>query len=359
MVNKRNTRKTSKPPIGSSRHSKRVGATKYKSTLPDIGVLLQRIAPTVGAKVNLEPQWKMVGQIVYASGQKRYFRLSSLDMNSMGASAVAKDKDYANFFMKRMGYPIVRGRTFFSKNWSKHVGPDRGIDAAHEFARTIGLPVIVKPNSGTRGQGVSLVYTKFEFYRALRQIFRKDDVALVQQQVRGKDYRIVVLDNKVISAYERIPLNIVGDGQSSIRQILENKQRKFNRANRDTVINLKDPRIANKLRRQRLSLESVVAKGTTIWLLDNANLSTGGDSVDVTDIVHPKFKAIAIRLTRDMGLRLCGVDIIVDGNIEDSPARYWVLEINSAPGLDHYGRSGKRQRKIVEDLYRQVLMRMK
>jgi D-alanine-D-alanine ligase-like ATP-grasp enzyme len=331
---------------------------KMQTSLPDIGVLLKKIAPKVGARVLLEPKWKVVGQVSYPSGQKRYFRLSSLDLNPMGASAVAKDKDYANFFMTRLGYPTVKGKAFFSRDWAKAMRSKDNIDAAYRYAKKLGLPVIVKPNSGTRGQSVSLVHTRMEFYRAMRQIFLKDPVALVQRQLAGKDYRIVVLDNEVISAYERTPLSVIGDGKSSIRNLLKKKQAKFRRINRDTVINAQDPRISSKLRRQKLTLDSVIPKAVAARLLDNANLSSGGDSLDVTDAIHPVYRSMAIRLTRDMGLRLCGVDIMIDGDISEPHKDFYVLEINSAPGLDHYARSGTAQKKIVESLYLKVLARM-
>ena len=86
-----------------------------------------------------------------------------------------------------------------------------------------------------------------------------------------------------------------------------------------------------------------------------ANLSTGGDSIDVTATVHPEFAARAIALTRDMGLRLCGVDFMVDGDITQPPHTFWVLEINAAPGLDHYARSGSAQEEIVRGLYLKVI----
>jgi D-alanine-D-alanine ligase-like ATP-grasp enzyme len=335
-----------------------VDRLKKKSTLPLIGPLLKKIAPRIGAVVDLEPVWKMVGQITYRNGRRRYFRLSSLDLNPMGASAVAKDKDYASHFMAKMGYPVVPGKTFFSPAHARKVAPARNIDAAWRFAQRIGLPVIVKPNSGTRGQGVALVHTKRAFYRALRTIFKKDDVALVQEMVCGKDYRLVVLDNRIISAYERTPLNVIGDGKSTIDRLLRTKQAEFRRIDRDTVIRLDDPRIVEKLRREGLTDASVVPAGQRVFLLDNANLSSGGDSLDVTKRVHPKFAKIAIALTRDMGLRLCGVDLMIDGSIDEPPKDYWVLEVNSAPGLDHYARSGAAQLKIVEDLYLQVLKSM-
>lgn len=333
---------------------------KKKTFTPLLGQILQKIAVRIGATVIMEPKWKIVGQIIYKSGQKRYFRYSSLDLNPLGASEIAKDKDYANFFMKRMGYPIVPGsRTFYSKEWAKAIGlPRRNIDAAYRHAEKLGFPVIVKPNSGSQGAGVSLVHTKREFYRAMRTVFKRDRVALVQQLVKGKDYRLVVLDNKVISAYQRIPLHVIGDGNSSIRKLLRQKQRRFIASSRDTRIKLADPRIVEKLKRQGLNLSSVPAQDHCVYLLDNANLSAGGDAVDVTATAHPAFKRIAVRVTNDMGLRLCGVDLLVKGDITKKPDMYWILEINSAPGLDHYAQSGRSQKKIVEDLYLKVLKSM-
>ena len=325
-----------------------------------LGRMLQKIAPRIGAKIVLEPEWGIVGQITFKSGRHSYFRYNTVDLNSLGSSEIAKDKDYANFFMGRMGYPVIPGsKTFFSDRWGKAIGaPHRNIDAAYRYAQSLGLPVVVKPNSGSQGVGVALVHNKREFYRAMRAVFEIDRIALVQKPVRGKDYRIVVLDKEVISAYERIPLNVVGDGKSTIEDLLKRKQQKFVASSRDTRIKPKDPRMAEKLKRQRLNFNSVPARGEKVFLLDNANLSSGGDSVDVTKNVHPEFGRIAVKLTEDMGLRLCGVDLMIDGDISQKPTVYWVLEINSAPGLDHYARSGKAQEKIVENLYLEVLKSM-
>jgi len=331
-----------------------------KRITPLLGTLLSRIAPRIGAKVFLEPEWHVVGQIVFRNGKHSYFRYNTLDLNPMGSSEVALDKDYANFFMKAMGYPTVPGsKTFFSDQWAEAIGrPRRNIDAAYRYARKLGFPVMVKPNSGSQGVGVALVFNKQEFYQAARTVFKSDRIVLVQKPVRGKDYRLVVLDKKVISAYERAPLHVIGDGASTIGQLLEEKQKQFAVSNRDTRIKADDPRIATKLKHQGLTLRSTPAKGQKIYLLDNANLSTGGDARDVTEKVHPAFKKLAVKLTRDMGLRLCGVDLMVAGDIGQKPKDYWILEINSAPGLDHYAATGKKQNKMVEDLYLEVLKHM-
>ncbi len=297
---------------------------KKKTVTPLLGQVLQKIAPQIGATVIMEPKWKIVGQIIYKNGRKRYFRYSSLDLNPLGASEIAEDKDYANFFMKKMGYPIIPGsKTFYSNEWARAIGsPRRNIDAAYHYAKKLGFPVIVKPNSGSQGVGVALVHTKREFYRAIRAVFKRDRVALVQQPVKGKDYRLVVLDDRVISAYARIPLNVVGNGISTIKQLLREKQRRFIVSSRDTKIKLNDPRIAEKLKRQGLNFRSVPAKDERIFLLDNANLSTGGDAMDVTATVHPAFKQIAVQVTKDMGLRLCGVDFMIADDITKKPKIY-------------------------------------
>jgi D-alanine-D-alanine ligase-like ATP-grasp enzyme len=331
---------------------------KPKYLIPLVSQIFSKIAPKIGAKVVLEPDWKIAGQVIFKSGRKRYFRYSSIDLNTLGASEISKDKDYANFFMKKMGYPTIEGKTFFAAKWAKALGSPRTIDAAYRYAVKMGFPVIVKPNSGSQGKGVALVHTRREFYTALRRIFALDRIALVQQPVSGKDYHLVVLDNRIISAYERVPLNVIGDGHSTIRLLLKKKQQAFIASSRDTTIKVNDPRIQTKLTRSGLSFRYVPKKDERVFLLDNANLSTGGDSIDVTDQVHPQFHNVAVKLTADMGLRLCGVDLMIEGDIAETPDKYHVLEINSAPGLDHYVKGGRKQQKIVEEMYLEVLKSM-
>ena len=322
-----------------------------------LGSLLAKIAPKIGAQVLLEPEWGIAGQITFKNGKHSYFRYNTLDLNPVGAADIAKDKDYANFFMEKLGYPVIpNSKTFFSTEWAQRIhAKNRDIDAAYAHATRIGFPVVVKPNSGSQGRDVAFVHNKREFYRAARAVFKSDRIMIVEQPVPGNDYRLVVLDNQIISAYTRIPLAVVGDGKSTIATLLSRKDRKFKKEKRDTQIPANDPRIKEKLARGGLTFNSILKKGEHFQLLDNANLSTGGESIDVTNRVHPGFKKLAIQLTKDMGLRICGVDLMIDGDIGDMPKNFHILEINAAPGLDHYARSGKAQEKIVEELYTRVL----
>ncbi len=317
--------------------------------------ILERIAPKIGAKIVLEPEWRIAGQITFRSGKRCYFRYNTLDLNPVGASDIAKDKDYAAYFMRRMGYPAIPGTTFFSDRWCSAIGSKKDTGAALRHAKKTGFPLIAKPNANSHGHNVFLVHNQREMKRALAHIFHEDKIALIQRPVTGRDYRVVVLDNEIISAYERIPLNVVGDGRSTIAQLLARKQKMFDKSGRDTRIRPDDPRILHKLARLKLTLRSIIPRGERVFLLDNSNLSSGGDAVDVTSEIHPAFKKIAIDLTRDMGLRLCGVDLMVEGDIREKPATYHIIEINAAPGLDHYVTTGLAQQKIVEDLYVKVL----
>lgn len=319
--------------------------------------VIAAIGPRLGLTINLEPQYRYVGQIVTSDGRKFYFRNTNFDLNGQGASEIARDKDYAAYYMGLMGYPVPEGRAFYSDRWSKAISSDRNKHQAYEYARTLGFPVIVKPNSKSQGTAVAKVYNKRELMAALRDVFNvaKDRVALVQRPVDGDDYRIVVLDDEVISAYRRLPLSVVGDGKSTIEDLLGLKQLHFDRVGRDTKIKLGDSRMRRRLSRLRMDLNTILPNGESLNLLDNANLSTGGDAIDVTDVIHVTYQRIAVQLTKDMGLRYCGVDLITTSSIEEPIDDYTILEVNAAPGVDHYAYVGDKQMRVVEDMYEKII----
>lgn len=331
---------------------------KKKLTTPYLSQLFQKLAPKIGAKVIIEPNWRIVGQIIFKNGKKKYFRFTSIDLNTLGSSEIARDKDYANFFMSKMGYPVIPGEAYYSARWCQVIKSKRNIEAAYNYAKKIGFPLMVKPNSGSQGTNVIKVNNKTEFFIALRKIFIKDNIALVQKIVEGKDYRVVVLDSKIISAYERAPFSITGDGQSTAKKLIEKRLKYLVDLDRSAKIKINDLRLLQNLKNNDYNFLSIIPAGQKIFLLNNANLSTGGESIDVTKIVHPEFKKIAIKLTKDMGLRLCGVDLMIEGDISQSPKKYWVIEINAAPGLDHYIKTGAEQEKIVEKMYLEILKAM-
>ena len=101
--------------------------------------------------------------------------------------------------------------------------------------------------------------------------------------------------------------------------------------------------------------KSIIPKNDRVFLLDNANLSSGGESTDVTKTLHPTIKKLAIQVTKDMGLRYCGVDLMIEGLATEPLKKYHIIELNDTPGIDNYFAESKTQKEIVKKLYTQVL----
>ena len=319
--------------------------------------ILKKIVPKIGAKLIIEPNYQFVGQIIFKNGKKTFFRNTNFNINRLGSVEIARDKDYAKFFLKKFGYPVTLGQTFFSEKINDNLAraKRRNIKDGLTYAKKLGFPVILKPNNLSQGSLVGKIYNQQDYYRLARKILNKTTVMLVEKFYPGFDYRIVVLDQQVISVYQRLPLYILGDGRSTIAKLLKTKQTAFAKAGRDTIIKLDDFRLRMNLNQKKLTLNSIIAKNEKIFLLDNANLSTGGEALDLTKQIHPEYKKLAINIARDMDLRLCGVDIITTKDITQPKADYVIIEINGAPGLDNYAAMGNQQTKIVEDLYLKVL----
>jgi D-alanine-D-alanine ligase-like ATP-grasp enzyme len=316
----------------------------------------EKAARRAGAQIVLNGDYGCSGQLLFPNGTLRYFHRAHFDINPHGAFEVVKYKNYTNHFLEQLGYPTVPGMTFFTDDFARELGSARDVQAAYRWAQSNGFPVIVKPNSKGQGLGVACVYNKRDFHAAVREIFKMDKVGLVQQFVAGRDYRVVALDGRVISAFERRPLEVVGDGQSTIAELVA-ARRQWSTEYRDLPFRT-DYRLAMNLRRLKLKLESVPAIGVRVPLLHNANVSSGGVARDVLRKMHPKFRRIAVDVTRKLGLRLAGVDLIVQGNIREAPGTYWVLELNAAPSLDNYAGTRSRRGQVLQRLFVKVIKAM-
>jgi D-alanine-D-alanine ligase-like ATP-grasp enzyme len=321
--------------------------------------ILEKVAEKAGAELLIEPSYRYAGRIRFDDGHHYYFKDACFDINPAASAEIARDKAYSAFFLKEMGYPTIEGRVFFTNRWQSFINSTQGLDAACIYGKTIGYPVIIKPNDLSQGMGVCRVYSTRELRAAIRAIPPRSRSFLIQEVIEGNDYRIVILDGELICAYQRKPLSVKGDGKSSIRTLLKRKQAKFARMGYENTIDMGDARMLAKLKRQELNLDSVPKRGKEISLLDNANLSTGGDGMDVTSKIHPSYVRLAARITKDMGLRYCGVDIITRSDITKRYRNYHIVEVNASAGLDHYALLGKRQRSKVEAMYLQMLMILK
>lgn len=321
--------------------------------------ILEKVAAKAGVDLLIEPSYRYAGRITFEDGTHRYFKDACFDINNAAASEIAKDKAYSAFFLKEMGYPTIEGRVFFTNRWRSFINSTQGVDAACFYAKALGYPVVMKPNDLSQGMGVCKVHTTRELKAAIRAIPPRSRSFLIQKVIKGSDYRIVMLDGELVCAYQRKPLSVKGDGKSTIRALLKRKQARFEKLGYENVIDMSDARMLSKLKQQELTLDSKPKKGKEIALLDNANLSTGGDGVDVTSKIHSSYVRLAARIASDMGLRYCGVDIITGSNITKRYRKYHIVEVNASAGLDHYARLGKKQKSIVEKLYLQMLLLLK
>lgn len=202
----------------------------------------------------------------------------------------------------------------------------------------IGYPIVIKPLNGNHGRGQSINVQSWN--AALEGLTFAQTISskvIVEKYITGYDFRVLVINHKMIAAARRVPANIVGDGQNTIQTLIEienqDPRRGYGHENVLTEIKV-DKDTLELLQNQNLTLDSVPKKGEMIYLKSTANLSTGGTSIDVTDMVHPENIAMCERISRIIGLDICGIDIMAENltqPLKESGGA--VLEVNAAPGF--------------------------
>src|SRR5438309_2831193 len=313
---------------------------------------LQEACDLVGAKLEVIRNADNSGRITLPSGRVRYFHRLHWDLNTMGASAIALDKDATSRVLRGLGYRVPTGRSFW---YIGRLRETREIAGAYAYAQRLGLPVLLKPNDSSGDQHVAVVYTRAQFYAAAREVFAASRKLLVQRITRGNDCSIVVLDGEILMASEKTPPHVLGDGHSTIRKLIATLRRRNRAAGHPTQLRVDDLRVGRHLAHRRQTLETVPALGQRVELLPRGNLGAGGDVRLVTDLLHPKLQALAIRLVADMGLRLASVDFVLSQPSDAQPKKCTVLEVNSAPGLDTLEREPGWSRRRVERIRRILL----
>ncbi|HEY8452401.1 MAG: CapA family protein [Micromonosporaceae bacterium] len=244
------------------------------------------------------------------------------------ATNVASRKDLARQVLARAGLEVPEGRAF---------GRDE-YEPAADYAAQLG-DVVVKPVDGNKGRGVTVgVRDRNEFERAWRLAVRRSSVGvLVEQRFSGIELRCLVVGDRCVAVLRRLPPYVVGNGRDTIEQLIAAKNEL--RAQNPSLVGCDitmDAHRRDELRRQGYDLTSVLPDGLRVVLDHKGGISTGGESVDLTDDVHPSFKEVAVRATRAVpGLDVAGVDIItVDPRQPAAPGTYIVCEINHDPGID-------------------------
>lgn len=323
--------------------------------------LLVRAASELGARIEFGPLGTASGCIVFASGYRSYFWHNRFELNGTSASRICQDKVMTAHFLANAGFLVPDSALVCADAMRWFGTTDFDVESGWRFARAIGLPVVVKPLFLSKGELVSVVHDEREYAGSIALIFETlrrrgaKRLALVQARCVDPEYRLVVLEGKILAAYRRYPLSVVGDGNSTVRELLASLREDFLAEGRDPgELPTDDRRIDVTLGRREMNRDSIPHDGQRIELLEVANLSLGGSAQDCSKVIHPVFAGLAARIAQTLHLTFCGIDIFIE-NIASATSSYRVLEVNSAPGLDDAVCQGEEQRRRVDALYTEVL----
>ncbi|MBS3679310.1 ATP-grasp domain-containing protein [Ornithinibacillus massiliensis] len=254
------------------------------------------------------------------------FTVARGDIVSNEAIKICIHKDLTKKYLEKKSIPIPRGKVFTNDNTDQ--------DILQYASNDLGYPVVIKPVNGTGGHGViANIRDEREFENALQYVkyeLNYSDI-IVEKYFLGEDYRLYVIGNRVVGAFKKIPANVIGDGKSSIRELLriKNQERNSIPAFNNRLIKV-DKETNSLLEEKGYTLDTVPKAGEQVFLKTKNNVSSGGDPIDVTDLLTDEIKQIAIEACNAIpGLVQCGVDMIVDPSFKNGV----VLEINSRPHI--------------------------
>ena len=258
----------------------------------------------------------------------RRIRATLTDGASTIATELAKNKDNSSRLLERAGLPVPEWRAA------------RSAEQAVAAARRLGGRIVIKPIDGNQGRAVTIGELSDEgaaaAFAAAASASRRG-AAIVQRAVPGNDHRLLVVGGKLVACAERVPAHVVGDGQRSVRALVEAVNadpRRGNGHSRPLTKLRLDERALAVLADQGYRADDVPPRGTTVALARTANLSTGGTSVDRTAAVHPEIVHVAELAAQMIGLDVCGVDIVTTDITR--PLRETgggIVEVNAAPGF--------------------------
>jgi cyanophycin synthetase len=207
-----------------------------------------------------------------------------------------------------------------------------------ETIADIGYPIVIKPLDGNHGKGASINVTNWEdAVKGLKHAKEYSRRVIVEKFITGFDFRVLVINNEVIAAAQRVPAHVVGNGKNTIQELIditnEDPRRGYGHENVLTEITI-DKSTERLIDNAGYTLSSILSDNETLYLKSTANLSTGGTSVDVTDLMHPENVFIAERISRVIGLDICGIDIMAPNLTQSLKENGGViLEVNAAPGF--------------------------
>jgi len=264
-------------------------------------------------------------QLGYGINQKRIQATVASTTGSI-AVEIACDKEDTKMLLEQFNIPVPKGKIIYDE------------DDLKDAIDYIGFPVVLKPINGNHGRGAAInVKTWEDAVIALAAAQKISKGVVIEKYITGFDHRVLVINYKLVAAAIRTPAAVTGDGKSTIQQLIDkvnsDPRRGYGHEKVLTAIKADEPTL-NILREKKLSLETILPKNETVYLKATANLSTGGTSTDVTDILHPYNVFMCERIARIIGLDICGIDIMAPNVTEPINENGGaVLEVNAAPGF--------------------------
>lgn len=287
-------------------------------------------------------------QLGWGARQRR-LRASVTDRTSLMAAESAGDKAEAKALLQGVGVPVARGTVV------------RTAEAAVAESRRLRRPLVTKPLTGNHGRGVTTgLVTDDDLRRGFAEASKHGSRVVVEEQLPGRDHRVLVVDGRVVAVAERVPPRVIGDGVRTVRALVDivnaDPRRGVGHETVMTRIRL-DEAAEALLETQGLTFDSVAEAGREVWLRTTANLSSGGVAIDRTDEIHPDNAAIARRAALAVGLDVAGIDLLapdIRRSVRETGGG--VVEVNAAPGLRMHlhpseGKARDVAAPIIEMLY--------
>jgi len=268
-----------------------------------------------------------VFQLGHGINQKRIMRSFTSGTSFIGVK-LSSNKDLTKKILNGIGIPVPKGVLIYNKT------------DLQDAIESIGFPVVVKPVKGNNGRGVgvnirTLADARTAFEKAEEIVHGQGIV--VEKHIEGFDYRLLIINGKFTAAVKRTPAMITGDGKLSIQELIDkanNDPRRGDGHSKPLTFIQPDQTTLQILKNRGFTTDSILPKEENLYLKLIGNLSAGGTSTDVTEIIHPDNILTAERITKTIGLDICGLDIISpDISIPFSENNSAVVEVNSAPGL--------------------------
>jgi cyanophycin synthetase len=264
-------------------------------------------------------------QLGYGVNQRRIWATTT-NLTSHAGVEVAGNKNRTKAMLADGGVPVPRGTTIYSE------------DGLRDAIEELGFPIVTKPLDGNHGKGATIRITNWEdAVEGLKAAKEYSRAVIVEQFVQGDDYRLLVVNGKLIAAAKRTPAAVKGDGEHTIQQLINevNKDPRRGVGHEKVLTSIKaDQHTLDILKGRDLTLDSVLPTGEVLYLKSTANISTGGTATDVTDLIHPYNLLLAERVAGIVGLDICGIDLLTsDIAIPLNETRGAVIEVNAAPGF--------------------------